>query len=95
MKRMRMQILGWLLLPVLLLAVPATHAQENDDEMLATEPDANEEMLALPEDKAAPEGHENAVYGLEQANEARDARRAYGEGRAERAGDNRDSGGRN
>lgn len=94
MKRMPMPACGWLLLPMLLLAMPAAYGQDQEEDVLADEPNATEETLELP-DEAAPEGHENAAYGLEQANEARDARRAYGEGRAERAGGNRDSGGRN
>lgn len=94
MKRIRMQTCGWLLLPVLLLAMPAAYGDDEDEDMLATEPDATEETLALP-DEAAPEGHDNAAYGLEQANEARDLRRDYGAARAGSAGGNRSSGGRN
>lgn len=94
MKRIRMQTCGWLLLPVLLLAMPAAYADDHDDEMLAGEPDGTEKTLELP-DEAAYEGHENAAYGLKEADEARDARRAYGEGRAGSAGGNRSSGGRN
>ncbi|MDZ7828730.1 MAG: hypothetical protein U5K33_04330 [Halofilum sp. (in: g-proteobacteria)] len=75
------------MMPVMLLAAPVAHAEEGH-EPVATEPDASEETLALP-DAAAPEAHENAEHGLRAANEARDARRAYGEARAERAGDNR------
>lgn len=89
MRRTLLQQCRWLL-PALLLAMPAAFADEHDEGMLATKPDATEETLILP-DEAAPEGHENSAYGLEQANEARDARRAFGESRAEAAGDNRDS----
>ncbi len=88
--RILLRHLRWLA-PVLALSMPAAFADDEDDgDMLATEPDATEQTLTLPED-AAPEGHENAVYGLEQASEARAAGRAYGEGRAAAAGANRDA----
>jgi len=85
MKRKRLNPVHWML-PVMLLATPVAHADE-ENEVIATEPDATEETLALP-DEAAPEARENAEYGLREANEARDARRGYGEARAEGAGDN-------
>ena len=82
--------LRWLV-PVLALSMPVAFADdEGDSDMLAEEPDATEETLTLPED-AAPEGHENAAWGLEQANEARADGRAYGEGRAAAADANRDA----
>jgi len=74
------------MLPVMLLAAPVAHAAADDD-TIATEPDATEETLALP-DEAAPQAREHAEYGLREANEARDDRRDYGEARAEGAGDN-------
>lgn len=89
--RILLQRLRWLV-PVLALSMPAAFADdEGDTDMLAGEPDATEETLTLP-DEATLEGHENAAWGLEQANEARIDGRAYGEGRAGRAGANRDSG---
>jgi hypothetical protein len=85
---MMMKLLNQLrwMLSVMLLAAPLAHA-DGDNEPIATEPDATEETLALP-DEAAPEARDNAEYGLGEANEARDARRTYGEQRAERTGDN-------
>lgn len=94
MKRMRMQTCGWVLLPMLLLAMPAAYGQGQEEDGLAEEPDATEETLELP-DEAAYEGHENAAYGLEQANEARKLRDDYGAARAGSADGNSTSGGRN
>lgn len=74
------------ILPVMLLAATVAHADDGN-ELIATEPDATEDTLALPKE-AAPEARKNAEYGLREANEAREARRAYGEARADRAGDN-------
>lgn len=85
MTRKLLSHVRWIL-PVMLLAAPVSHA-DDENEPIATEPDATEETLALPEE-AAPEARENAEYGLREANEARDAGRAYGEARAEQAGDN-------
>lgn len=91
MMRMPTKRFHWLLLAFTLTGPAAALAQ--DDDMLADDPDATENDIALP-DAAADEARANAEYGLRQANEARDKQRAHGEARAETAGGNRDSGSR-
>lgn len=64
-------ILGFSALPL------ALHAQDEGE-------GEDDTMVTLP-DEAAEEAHENAEFGLETANEAREDGRAFGESQAEEA----------
>lgn len=79
-------ILGFSAMPL------ALQAQEGDSETMETIEEESE-LLSLP-DEASDEGHENAAFGLDTANEARSDGRAFGEGQAESAREHRGEAGR-
>jgi hypothetical protein len=88
-------ILNGLILAGVFAVCPAVLAQDNtgDNMDVVESEDAGEEAvgskITLPE-SAAPEAHENAAYGLETANEAREGRREFGEDRAAGARERRE-----
>lgn len=79
------------LLLVLAMTLPPAAMAQDDTAMLAADPNATEADVVLP-DHVAREARDNAAYGLRQANEARDKRRAYGEARADAGAGNEGSG---
>ncbi len=74
----------------LLAAMALSGPVAADDSEVASDPEATEGDVSVPEE-AANEGRENSAYGIDQANAAREDGRAYGDTRSEAAGDNADS----